>query len=198
MARDVTLMMQTEVAEAYEPSGPGRGGSSTMPHKRNPVGSVLALAAAHRVPSLVASFLTAMVQEHERSAGGWQSEWPTIASIIQATGAATTSMAEVAGGLSVDEKQMQKNIDDTHGLIFAERAMLLLSPALGRGVAHKMVEEASRKCAVEGKSLADVLRQMPDITGVLDAETLANLDDPRAYLGVAKQFQLRLLRKDAK
>ena len=88
MARDISLLMQTEVAEVAEPSGPGRGGSSTMPHKRNPSGCVVALAAASRAPHLVASFLSGMVQEHERAAGSWQAEWPTVASLIQATGAA--------------------------------------------------------------------------------------------------------------
>ena len=96
-----------------------------MPHKRNPVGSVIALAAANRVPGLVASFLSGMVQEHERSAGGWQSEWPTISNVVQATGVAAASMAEVAEGLSVDEQKMRKNIDATNGLVFAERYEVL-------------------------------------------------------------------------
>lgn len=193
MARDIALMSQTEVAEVSEPTGPGRGGSSTMPQKRNPVGSVITLAAANRVPGLVASFLAAMVQEHERAAGGWQSEWPTVANIIQATGVAAASMAEVAEGLSVDEQQMRNNIDATRGLIFAERATMLLAPALGRDVAHKLMENAVRKSIAEGKSLAEVLRQIPEVTHLLDPATLASLDDPRAYLGVADQFRTRLL-----
>ena len=197
MARDITLMSQVEVAEVSEPSGPGRGGSSTMPHKRNPVGSVIALAAANRVPTLVASFLAGMVQEHERAAGTWQSEWPTIASVIQATGAAAASMAEVAEGLSVDEKRMRKNIDATRGLIFAERATILLAPALGRDAAHKLMEDAVCKSVTDGKSLVEVLRQIPEVTRVLDSATLASLDDPRAYLGVADQFRTRLLREPA-
>ena len=102
MARDIALLMQNEVGEANEPGGEGRGGSSTMPNKRNPTACSLTLAAAHRVPGLVASFLSAMVQEHERAVGGWQAEWPVVASVVQSTGVAIASMAEVAEGLSVD------------------------------------------------------------------------------------------------
>ncbi len=97
MARDISLLMQTEVGEVAEPSGPGRGGSSTMPHKRNPSGCVVALAAANRVPGLVASFLSGMVQEHERGVGSWQAEWPTVAALMQATGVAAASMARSGG-----------------------------------------------------------------------------------------------------
>ena len=193
MARDVALMAQTEVAEVAEPGEPGRGRSSTMPHKRNPVGSVIALAAANRVPGLVASFLSGMVQEHERSAGGWQSEWPTISNVVQATGVAAASMAEVAEGLSVDEQKMRKNIDATNGLVFAERAMILLGPALGRDAAHRLVEQATRRSVEEKKSLAEVLREIPEVKKVLEASTLASLDDPKAYLGVADEFRTRLL-----
>src|SRR5882724_8758282 len=102
MARDITLLMQTEVAEAAEPSGPGRGGSSTMPHKRNPSGCVVTLAAANRTPGLVATFLSGMVQEHERATGTWQAEWTTVSALVQATGVAIASMAEVTDALTVD------------------------------------------------------------------------------------------------
>ena len=193
MARDITLLSQSEIAEASEPTSPGRGGSSTMPHKRNPVGSVTALAAGNRVPGLVASYLTAMVQEHERAAGGWQSEWPTVAGVIQATGAAAAAMAEVSEGLGVDAEKMRKNIAATRGIVFAERPLLLLAPLLGRDVAHKLVEEATRRSAAEGKPLAAVLRENPDVTRVLDDASLANLDNPSEYLGVTEEFRKRLL-----
>ena len=99
MARDISLLMQNEVGEVSEPGGEGRGGSSTMPNKHNPTACALTLAAAHRVPGLVASFLSAMLQEHERGVGGWQAEWPIIAAVVQSTGVAIASMAEVAEGL---------------------------------------------------------------------------------------------------
>jgi 3-carboxy-cis,cis-muconate cycloisomerase len=193
IAHDITLLMQGEVAEAAEPIAPGRGGSSTMPHKRNPIGCSLTLAAAHRVPGLVATFLSTMVQEHERGAGNWQAEWPTVAAIIQATGLAVAAMAEVLEGLTVDPAQMRANIDATHGVIFAERAMMLLAPALGRDVAHKLLEEALRQSTAEGRRLVNVLGEMPEVTRLLDRATLEKLDVPQEYLGSADTFRIRLL-----
>jgi 3-carboxy-cis,cis-muconate cycloisomerase len=192
MARDISLLMQGEVAEAFEPSGPGRGGSSTMPHKRNPSGCLVALAAAHRVPGLVASFLSAMVQEHERALGSWQAEWPTVAGIVQATGVAIAAMAEVAEGLSVDEARMRANIEATQGVIFAEKAMMLLGPSLGRGVAHKVLEEATRQSVAQKRHLAEVLGEMPEIKQ-LGPDVLRQLEDPAKYLGAADIFRARLL-----
>ena len=193
MARDISLLMQTEVGEAAEPSGPGRGGSSTMPHKRNPSGCVVTLAAANRVPGLVANFLSAMVQEHERAAGSWQAEWPTIAALVQATGVAAASMAEVAEGLSLDAARMRANIDATRGVIFAERAMMLLGEKVGRDVAHKLLEEAARRSVAQGRHLAEVLAEMPEVTRHLDRAVLQKLEAPEEYLGSADAFRRRLL-----
>jgi 3-carboxy-cis,cis-muconate cycloisomerase len=196
MARDISLMMQGEVAEAAEPGGSGRGGSSTMPHKRNPIGCAVTLAAAHRVPGLVSSFLSAMIQEHERAVGGWQSEWATVSSLIQNVGLAAASMVEVVGGLTVDEQRMRANIDATRGAIFAERAMMLLGPALGRDVAHKIMEEASRQSIAQGRRLSEVLSEMPEVTSVLDSAAIRRLEVPEEYLGVAEEFRKRLLSAD--
>jgi 3-carboxy-cis,cis-muconate cycloisomerase len=193
MARDISLLMQGEVAEAAESGGDGRGGSSTMPHKRNPIGCSLALAAAHRAPGLVATFLSAMIQEHERGVGGWQAEWPVIASLIQATGLAVSSMAEVAEGLTVDPARMRANIEATHGVIFAERVMMLLGTTLGRDVAHKLLEESTRKSLAERRPLVEVLAEVPDITSVIPATTLRQLDRPEDYLGMADEFRKRLM-----
>jgi 3-carboxy-cis,cis-muconate cycloisomerase len=193
IARDISLLMQGEIAEAAEPIAMGRGGSSTMPQKRNPIGCVLTLAAVHRVPGMVASFLSAMVQEHERAVGGWQAEWPTVAGIIQATGLAAASMAETLEGLTVDPAQMRRNIDATHGAIFAERAMMLLAPHLGRDVAYKLVEQAVRKSIEQKRHLRDVLGEMPEVTRLLDRKTLEHLEVPEEYLGMANAFRTRLL-----
>lgn len=195
MARDISLMMQNEVAEASEPGGEGRGGSSTMPQKRNPIGCALTLAAANRVPGLAATFLAAMVQEHERAVGGWQSEWTTVAEVIQATGLAAASMAEVAGGLTLDEARMRQNIETTKGAIFAERAMMLLGSALGRDIAHRIVEEATRRSAAQGRRLAEVLRENPEVMRHLPEEMLDRLERPEEYLGAAESFRKRLLSK---
>jgi 3-carboxy-cis,cis-muconate cycloisomerase len=195
MARDISLMMQGEVAEAFEPSGKGRGGSSTMPHKRNPSGCLVALAAAHRVPGLVASFLCSMVQEHERGLGNWQAEWPTVAGVIQATGAAIAAMAEVADGLTVDAARMRANIEATRGTIFAEKAMMLLGDTLGRDVAHKVLEEATRQSVAQGRHLAEVLGEVHEVKNRLDPATLKRLEVPEEYLGAADVFRANLLAK---
>jgi len=193
MARDISLLMQSEVGEAAEPGGEGRGGSSTMPNKRNPTACSLTLAAAHRVPGLVASFLAAMLQEQERGIGGWQAEWPIIAAVIQSTGVAIASMAEVAEGLLVDAQRMRLNIENTNGAIFAERAMMLLGAKLGRDVAHKVVEAAVRKSVQEGRHLAAVLAETAEVTTHLRSAELEQLETAEQYLGAAEAFRQILM-----
>jgi adenylosuccinate lyase len=144
MALDIALLMQFEVGEAAEPGGDGRGGSSAMPHKRNPTACMLTLSAARRSPDLLADFVNATIQEHERAAGEWQSEWPLVHGIVQSAGVALESMAEVAEGLTVDRARMRSNLDNTKGAVFAEKAVMMLAPRLGREAARKMVEEALR------------------------------------------------------
>lgn len=192
MAQDISLLMQSEVGEASEPGGEGRGGSSTMPNKRNPTACVLTLAAAHRVPGLVASFLSAMLQEHERGVGGWQGEWPVVAGVVQSTGVAIASMAEVAEGLSVDTQKMRLNIENTNGAIFAERAMMLLGAKLGRDLAHKSLNAAVKKSAEEGRALSSVLAEIPEVTLHLDPSELEELETPELYLGSAEAFRKAL------
>jgi 3-carboxy-cis,cis-muconate cycloisomerase len=198
MARDLVLMMQTEIGEAAEPAAQGRGGSSTMPQKQNPVGCVETLAAAVRVPALVSSFLSGMVQEHERAAGGWQAEWPIVAEIIQATGLAASAMAEVAEGLTINAARMSANIDATHGTIFSERAMILLARKIGRDKAKELVEQAARKSLEQKRRLSEVLRESPEAAQHLGADDLQNLENPQEYLGIADEFRKRLLQLDGK
>ncbi len=193
MARDISLLMQNEVGEATEPGGYGRGGSSTMPNKRNPTACALTLAAAHRVPGLVASFLSAMLQEHERGVGGWQAEWPIVAAVVQSTGVAIASMAEAAEGLSVDPQKMRPNIENTNGAIFAERAMMLLAAKLGRDVAHKILEAAARRSTEEGRNLSAVLAEIPEVTIHLGPAELRQLEAPEQYLGSAEAFRKALV-----
>ena len=177
-ARDISLMMQIEVGEAAEPSGPGRGGSSTMPHKRNPVGAALVLAAAHRAPMMAAVIVAGLPQEHERALGGWQAEWPTLAALIETLGSAVQAMDEVAQGLTVDPDAMQANMDATEGAVLAERATFLLAEKLGKQKAGKLVEEALAK----GGSFVEAL-------GQLEKE----LSDEAALLGYSPKFVDRLL-----
>jgi 3-carboxy-cis,cis-muconate cycloisomerase len=164
-----------------------------MPHKRNPIGCGVTLAAATRTPGLVASFLSGMVQEHERGVGGWQAEWPTVSSLIQATGVAAASMAEVTTGLTVDPEKMRANIDATRGVVFAERAMILLGKALGRDQAHRLLEEATRESVGKGLRMTEVLATMPEITKYLDPGEIQSLDDPQQYRGSAEAFRKRQL-----
>jgi 3-carboxy-cis,cis-muconate cycloisomerase len=196
MARDVSLLMQGEVAEATEPEGDGRGGSSTMPQKRNPIASAVTLAAANRVPGLVAAFLSGMVQEHERGVGGWQAEWPTVAGVIQATGLAIASMAEAAEGLEIDADKMREDIAATGGTVFAEKASMLLAAKLGRDAAHKLVAEAARRSEAEGRTLVEVLGEIPEVARALSGRALRDLETPEKYLGVAEELRKRLLAND--
>ncbi|MBZ5663225.1 MAG: 3-carboxy-cis,cis-muconate cycloisomerase [Acidobacteriia bacterium] len=193
MARDISLLMQNEIGEVAEPGGEGRGGSSTMPHKRNPIGSTVTLAAANRVPGLVSSFLSGMIQENERGVGGWQAEWPTMSAIVQSAGLAVASMAEVAEGLTVDAEKMRANIAATNGVVFAERAMILLGKALGRDVAHRVLEEATRRSVAQRRHLAEVLAEMPEVTDHLAAASIRSLEDSEQYLGVADTLRKQLL-----
>jgi 3-carboxy-cis,cis-muconate cycloisomerase len=193
MARDVSLLMQTDVAEAAEPPGPGRGGSSTMPHKRNPVACAVALTAAMRVPALVSTMLSGMVQEHERALGGWQAEWDTLPDIVLLSSGALRQMRDVAAGLQVDAARMRANLDLTHGLIMGEAVMLALGAAMGRMAAHKLVEQASAQAAASGRHLREVLREDADVRRHLSSEALDTLLDPANYRGAAGAFVDRVL-----
>jgi 3-carboxy-cis,cis-muconate cycloisomerase len=194
IARDISLLMQSEIGEAAEPETDGRGGSSTMPHKRNPTGCAVTLAAANRMPGLVASYLSAMVQEHERAVGGWQAEWPTTAAAIQATGVAAASIAEIAEGLSIDSERMHENLDATLGTIYAEKAMILLTAKLGRDKAHQLLKEATREALTQHRNLAEVLAEMPEVTGHLNLATINELAVAEGYLGSADSFRFRQIK----
>ena len=177
-ARDISLMMQFEVSEAAEPSGAGRGGSSTMPHKRNPIGAALVLAAATRAPHLAATVVAAMPQEHERALGGWQAEWPALTSLFDALGSAVEAMLEVSSGLTVDADNMQASIDATSGMVLAERATFLLAEEMGKEKAAVLVEKALAK----GGSFVEALGQLEE-----------ELSDEEAMLGYSPKFVDRLL-----
>ena len=157
IARDVSLMMQTDVGEAFEPAGEGRGGSSTMPHKRNPVAAASALAAATMAPNLAATIFAAQVQDHERSAGPWHAEWPTLPRLLLVTSGALAAIVDIAEGLEVDAARMRANLDATHGLIMAEAVTFALAEKIGKSDAHHLVEAASKKAVAEKKHLRDVL-----------------------------------------
>ena len=164
-----------------------------MPHKQNPTGCAMTLAAANRVPGLVSNFLAGMAQENERSVGAGQAEWSTVSDVVQATGLAAASLAEVVQNLRVNAQRMKENIANTRGAIFAERAAILLGNAMGRDVAHRIIEEATHRSKEQGKRLSQVLAEMPEVTVHLNSSVIRDLEIPEQYLGMAETFQQRLL-----
>jgi 3-carboxy-cis,cis-muconate cycloisomerase len=174
IARDISLMMQTEVGEVAEPAAAGKGGSSTMPHKRNPVGCAAVLTAATRAPNLVATIFAGMVQEHERALGGWQAEWEAL--------------PDLAAAMEVNVERLAHNLDVTNGLVLGEAVMLALGDAIGRLDAHKLVEGASKASVAKGTSLFDELAANETVTRHLSQDQLKQLLDPVNYVGEAQAF----------
>lgn len=189
MARDVSLLMQMEVGEAAEPGG----ASSTMPHKQNPVGCAVALAAAVRLPGLVSSALSALVQEHERAVGGWHAGLPILAEALQVSGAALDAMAGVAADLHVDAARMRANLDRANGTVFAERAMMRAGAELARDRAYDLLKRVLADSRATNEPFATALRREPELAAALGDEDLRAIDDPAAYLGVAETLRRRLL-----
>jgi 3-carboxy-cis,cis-muconate cycloisomerase len=185
IARDVSLQMQTEIGELAEPASAGKGGSSTMPHKRNPVGCAAVLTAAIRAPGLVATVFAGMVQEHERALGGWQAEWEALPDLARLTGGALAQIKDLAAGIEVNPDRLAANLDITHGLILGEAVMLALGDAIGRLDAHHRVEQASKTAVKEGRSLLEVLSADAEVTAHLGADQLQGLLDPANYVGQA-------------
>lgn len=185
MGRDISLLMQTEAAEVFEPSAPGKGGSSTMPHKRNPVGSAVLISAATRVPGLLSTLFSAMPQEHERSLGLWHAEWETLPQICCLVAGALAQALNIAQGLEVDAERMAQNLDLTHGLVLAEAVSIELAQRVGRETAHHLLEQCCKRAVAEHRHLRAVLGDEPEITAQLSAAELDRLLDPAHYLGQA-------------
>ncbi|KAB0653881.1 3-carboxy-cis,cis-muconate cycloisomerase [Acinetobacter bohemicus] len=197
MARDWSLMMQTEIAEVFEPTAKGRGGSSTMPHKRNPVAAASILAAANRVPALMSSMYQSMVQEHERSLGSWHAEWLALPEIFQLCAGALQRTVEVLQGLEVNSKNMQRNIETTQGLIMAEAVMMALAPKMGRLNAHHLVEKACKQAVAEQSHLQDIISSFVEVKQYFSADELTLIFKPESYLGNI-QDQIDAVLKEAK
>ena len=193
IASDISLHMQTEIAELSEPSSEGRGGSSSMPHKRNPVSCAVVLSAATRVPGLVSTMLSAMPQEDERGLGNWQAEWETLPEIFSLTAGALHQMVTTIPHLAVDAARMKQNLDATHGLIFAEGVIMTLAGRIGKTSAREVVEAAIRQARQSGKHLREVLVEEKAVTDNLPAEELDSLFEPENYLGSAEEFVNRAI-----
>src|SRR5579864_167737 len=188
IARDISLQMQTEIDELAEPAAAGKGGSSTMPHKRNPVGCAAVLTAATRAPGLVATVLAGMVQEHERALGGWQAEWDALPDLARLAGGALANIEQIASGLDVNVERLTANLEVTHGLILGESVMLALGDRIGRLDAHHLVEKASKSAVQTGRSLFEVLAADANVTQHLPVEQLKRLLDPAQYVGQAHAY----------
>lgn len=195
MATDVMLLMQTEVAEVFEPHAPGRGGSSTMPQKRNPIACEYVLAQARGVQALVPLVMGAMAADHERATGPWQAEPLAVPQAFLLAHGALAQARIIAEGMVVDAERMRRNLDATGGLIMAEAVMMGLAPAIGRGAAHEAVHHACEVALAEGVPLAAALERDATVAAALPPERIAALTDPASYLGAAQAFIDRVLAK---
>ena len=195
MALDVVLMAQTEVGEVAEPAGEGRGGSSTLPHKRNPILSVTAGANCRRVQDLSKTLQAAMVGEHERAAGAWHSEWEALSDALALTGGAAAAMREVAEGLEVHTDRMRENLDVTGGMLLAETVTTMAAKQLGRLKAHDLVQAACHRALKKGEPLREELTKDPGIRDALTDEEIDAALDPVRYLGSAGAFVDRALER---
>jgi 3-carboxy-cis,cis-muconate cycloisomerase len=193
IAYDVMLMASTEIGEVAEPFVHGRGGSSTMPQKRNPISCELILAAAKAVRQHAGLMLDAMVQDLERATGPWHAEWIALPEAFVLAGGALHQAKFMLDGLVVDEARMRRNLDMTHGLIVSEAVMMGLAPHLGRNDAHDVVYDACRAVAETGGSLADALAKVPEVAKHLDRQALEKLTDPSNYLGAAREMVDRVV-----
>src|ERR671919_1996662 len=188
VATDVALLMQTEVGEVAEPHAAGRGGSSTMPQKRNPIACEFILACAKNVRQLVPVMLDAMLQDHERATGPWHAEWLALPQAFALTAGALHHARALLEGLSVDPARMRRNLDVTQGMITAEAVMMALAPALGREAAHPLVAASCREALETGADLLEALRAEPGVSAHLSGAQLERLLDPENYTGLAAQF----------
>jgi 3-carboxy-cis,cis-muconate cycloisomerase len=193
---DVKLMMQTEVEEVYEPFAQGRGSSSTMPQKRNPISSVYIHACVAMVRQHVAALLDAMVEDHERSTGPWEIEWIAIPEIFCLSAGALAQTRFVVGGLQVDPARMRANLDLTKGLVVSEAVMMGLGPVLGRQRAHDLVYDICREVVAGKGAFLDLLAANPEISAHKDRSQLAALLDPANYCGLSGEMVDRVLARE--
>jgi 3-carboxy-cis,cis-muconate cycloisomerase len=190
VATDVVLLSQTEVGEVREGDA---GGSSTMPHKANPVAAIAARGNAARAPGLVATLLASMDHEHQRAAGAWHAEWAPLRELLVATGSAAAWLRTSLEGLEVDPQRMRENLDATGGLLMAERVSTALSAELGRDAAHDLIERATREATASERTFASVLEADEQVREGLGEGAVARLLDPTGYLGSAPALVDRVL-----
>ena len=193
--RDLALLGQTEVGEIRETAAPGSGGSSAMPHKRNPLGAAIAIAAATRAPGLVATMLAAMPQEHQRGLGGWHAEWNTLPELVRLTAGSANAVADALEGIEADPERMAENLALTDGLISSEAVTMALAERVGREAAHALVGAACRRADAEGRPLGAVLADDAGVKALLSAGEIAALVDPARGGGAAAELAERTVRR---
>lgn len=196
-ASDFSLLMQTEVAEVGEPIAEGRGGSSTMPHKRNPVSCAAILTANTRIPGLMATMYASQNQQHERALGGWQAEWEVLPQLITLAGGVMQTSLELLNGMQVNTVKMRANLDITHGLIMAESVTLALAEFMGKQPAHHLVEQLCHRALDENQPLAALLAENPQVTPYLSLTQIEHLLDPQHALGSNDAFIRQVLARAA-
>jgi 3-carboxy-cis,cis-muconate cycloisomerase len=197
IATDVALLMQAEIGEVAEPYQEGRGGSSTMPQKRNPIACEFVLAGARNIRQLVAVMLDAVVQDHERATGPWHAEWIALPQAFALTAGALHHARTMLEGLVVDPERMRSNLEITRGMISAEAVMMALAPKVGREEAHHLVAAACQRALAQDRHLLEELRADATITAHLRPERLIELLDPASYTGLAAEFVDRVLAREA-
>jgi 3-carboxy-cis,cis-muconate cycloisomerase len=193
IATDVLLLRQTEVGELGETAVAGKGGSSALPQKRNPVDATMALAAARLAIGEVPVVLGAMAQEHERAAGGWQAEWAAVPALFRTTAGAVSHVREALATIEVEPDRMRANLDATGGAIMAEALTMALAPHLGRREAYRLVQSLVERSRSEGRELRAVARDDDRVRSVLSAAAIDGAFDPAAYLGSTETFIDRAL-----
>ncbi|SNY70338.1 3-carboxy-cis,cis-muconate cycloisomerase [Enterobacter sp. CC120223-11] len=192
-ASDFSLLMQTEVAEVSEPTAPGRGGSSAMPHKRNPVGCAAILTAVQRTPGLMATLYASQIQQHERALGGWQAEWEVLPELITLAGGVIAQSEQLVRGMQVDAVKMRADLDITHGLIMAESVTLALAKFIGKQDAHHLIETLCHQALDQKCPLLQLLENDPRLTAHFTPAELTALLDPSKATGSATYFVRQVL-----
>ena len=194
IATDASLLMQTEVGEISEAAEEGRGGSSAMPHKRNPVAPTMIIAACSRVPGLLATMSASMMQEHERSVGRWHAEWNPLPEIVCLAGGAIKHAGDLFSRLEVNVTRMRQNIDVTRGLVFAESIAVTLAREIGKSEAEKLVKSACQQAREKDCHLRQALGKDPTISRVLGQAALEQIFRPETALGAANELIDRVLK----
>ncbi|HXX78147.1 MAG TPA: lyase family protein, partial [Ktedonobacteraceae bacterium] len=193
IASDVALLMQTEVGEVTEGTVAGKGGSSAMPQKHNPVDATFAIASAHLALGEVPIILAGMMQEHERGVGGWQAEWEALPGLFRYTSGAVEHVKEMVSRLVINHDRMSENLDATQGLIMAEALTMALAPHTGRTEAQRIVKSLCDRAVGQGIHLRQVAQEDKDVSGFFSLEEIDRAFDPRAYLGSTNVFIERAL-----